>query len=312
MDYNSKILITGVSGMVGHNTRILLEQKGYKNIVGIDKKIVDLTNQNQVNQYFKKERPTYVFHFAAKVGGIMANMTNQVDFCYENLMINLNVLHACHEYKVEKLINLGSSCIYPRESKQPIKEEYMLTGSFEPTNEGYAIAKSAGLKLCEYYNNQYNTQFLTLIPPNLYGNFERFDSQNSHVLISLVHKFKTAIENKEDKVVIWGTGNPIREFMHVKDLANGCIFFMEKIDSTMVNNKHTNIGTGEGISIKDLANMIAKKLNYHGSLIFDTSKPDGMPIKVMDITKIQKLGFSHKYELDRGLDLFIKYLYKQK
>jgi GDP-L-fucose synthase len=305
----SKILVTGSSGMVGKNMCELLESKGFENIIKVSSKEVDLRDQKATATFFEDQKPEYVFHFAAKVGGIMANINDPIGFCHDNLMISSNVIMSSYKAGVKKLINLGSSCIYPRLCPQPIKEEYMLTGEYEPTNEGYAIAKTAALKLCEYLNKQNNTCFLTIIPPNLYGEYERFDAVNSHVLISLVHKFHDAVESKAKNIELWGTGNPVREFLYVKDLTKAALYFMENVTVEQVGNMHTNVGTGEGISIQALAEMIAQKMNFKGEIKFDKTKPDGMPKKVMDISRLKKLGFVPETDLSSGLDRFIKYLF---
>lgn len=309
MQKQAKILVTGSTGMVGSNMCELLGNQGFTNITGISSRIIDLRDQNAVKEFFIKGRFEYVFHFAAKVGGIMANINDPVGFCYDNMMINYNVIMNSYKSGVKKLINLGSSCIYPRNCPQPIKEEYMLTGEFEPTNEGYAIAKSSALKLCEYLNKQYKTEFLTIIPPNLYGKNERFDAVNSHVLIALVNKFHDAKLKNEKKVLLWGTGNPVREFLYVEDLVKAALFFMEDVTVADVNNQHTNVGTGEGTSIKELAELIAKKFDYKGIIKFDSTKPDGMPKKVMEISKLKSLGFEPETDLSTGLDKFIDYLF---
>lgn len=309
MNKNSKIYITGHTGMVGKTLHDHLISQGYQNIITSNSQELDLRNQTSVKELFETNKPEYVFHIAAKVGGIMANIENPATFLYDNLMINSNVINSAYESNVKKLLFFGSSCIYPRECLQPMKEEYILTGPFEPTNEGYAISKIAGLKLCEYYNKQYKTDFLTIIPPNLYGENEKYDEKNSHVLISLLHKFhKAKIENQKE-IILWGTGVARREFMHVKDAVRACEFFMQNISAKNIEDKFVNVGTGEDISIKELALLIAKKLNYEGEIKWDSSKPDGMPQKLMDVSKMKELGFEPEVKLEAGIDSFIKYLF---
>lgn len=311
MDHNTKIFITGHTGMVGKTVLEYLISKGYKNLLTATSKELDLKNQLEVGNFFKSKKPEYVLHYAAKVGGIMANIESPATFLYDNLMINANIINSAFEHKVKKLLFLGSSCIYPRECPQPMKEEYMLTGPLEPTNEGYAISKIAGLKLCEYYNHQYKTDFITILPPNLYGDNEHYDEKHSHVLISLLHKIHAAKENSEKEITLWGTGSARREFIHVRDVARASEFFIQNISAEDMAGKFINVGTGVDISIKELAELIAKKLDFKGKLLWDRSKPDGMPQKLMDVSRMRAFKFEPKISLDEGIDLFIDYLFKK-
>ena len=273
--------------------------KGYKNIIYRTSKELDLTNQQDVNKFFDDEKPEYVFLAAAKVGGIHANNTYPADFIYENLMIQSNVIKASHDSKVKKLLFLGSTCIYPKMANQPIKEEYLLTGSLEKTNEAYAIAKIAGLEMCKFFKRQYGDNFISCMPTNLYGPNDNFDLKNSHVLPALIRKMHEAKLNKNDTVEIWGTGKPLREFLYVDDMADACVFLMENYDGE----EHINIGTGEEISIKDLAQLIKKIVDFDGELVFDNSMPDGTPKKLTDVSKLHNLGWKHKVKLNKGIEL---------
>ena len=297
MDKSSKIYIAGHRGMVGSAILRELKKRGYYNFVYATSSELDLRNQAQVNSFFEKETPDYVVLAAAKVGGIVANNTYRADFIYENLMIEANVIQAAHVNKVTKLLFLGSSCIYPKLAPQPLKEEYLLTGELEPTNEPYAIAKIAGIKLCESYRDQYGDNFISVMPTNLYGPNDNYDLKNSHVLPALLRKFHTAKVENTPSVEIWGSGSPKREFLHVNDLAEACVFLLEDYEGT----DWLNIGTGTDASIKDLALLVKKVVGYDGELKFDPSKPDGTPRKLMNVDKIHALGWKHKIDLEDGI-----------
>lgn len=283
--------------MVGSAILRELKKRGYSNFVYATSSELDLRNQAQVNSFFEKETPDYVVLAAAKVGGIVANNTYRADFIYENLMIEANVIQAAHVNKVTKLLFLGSSCIYPKLAPQPLKEEYLLSGELEPTNEPYAIAKIAGIKLCESYRDQYGDNFISAMPTNLYGPNDNYDLKNSHVLPALLRKFHTAKVENTPSVEIWGSGSPKREFLHVNDLAEACVFLLEDYEGT----DWLNIGTGTDVSIKDLALLLKKVVGYDGELKFDSSKPDGTPRKLMNVDKIHALGWKHKIDLEDGI-----------
>ncbi len=285
--------------MVGSAILRKLQKEGYTNLITRTSKELDLRNQLAVEQFFAEEKPEYVFLAAAKVGGIVANNTYRADFLYDNLMIEANIIHAAYRAGVEKLMFLGSSCIYPKLAPQPLKEEYLLTGELEPTNEPYAIAKIAGIKLCESYRDQYGCNFISVMPTNLYGYNDNYDLNNSHVLPALIRKFHEAKEAGAPVVTVWGTGSPRREFLFADDLAEACFFLMEHYDGREL----INIGTGEDISIKDLALLVKDVVGFEGELEFDASKPDGTPRKLMDVTKLHNLGFRHKVELEEGIAL---------
>jgi GDP-L-fucose synthase len=285
--------------MVGSAIVRKLNAEGHENLVLKTSKEVDLRNQQQVAAFFESEKPEYVFLAAAKVGGIVANNTYRADFLYDNLMIQLNVIRQSYETGVKKLLFLGSSCIYPKLCPQPIKEEYLLTGSLEPTNEPYAIAKIAGLKMCEAFRSQYGSNFISAMPTNLYGPNDNYDLKNSHVLPALIRKFYSAINNGQTEVEIWGSGKPMREFLHVDDLADACLFLMRNYDEPTT----VNVGTGEDLSIMDLARMIMRISGYTGKLTFDSSKPDGTPRKLLDVTKIHNLGWKHSIPLEKGIKM---------
>lgn len=302
MDKAAKIYVAGHRGMVGSAIVEKLNSSGYSNIICKSSSELDLRNQAAVNEFFENEKPEYVFLAAAKVGGIHANNCFRADFLYDNLMIEANIIHAAYKNKISKLLFLGSSCIYPKMAPQPLKEEYLLTGALEPTNEPYAIAKIAGIKLCETYRDQYNCNFISAMPTNLYGPNDNYDLNNSHVLPALLRKFHTAKMNADSQVEIWGTGAPKREFLHVHDLADACLFLMENYQEKEL----VNIGCGEDISIKELALKIKEIVGFEGELIFNTSKPDGTPRKLLDMTKMHSMGWKHRIELDEG----IKNVYK--
>lgn len=297
MNKSSKIYIAGHRGMVGSAIWRILERSGFKNLIGRSSKDLDLRNQKQVNHFFEKEKPDYVFLAAAKVGGIVANNTFRGDFLYDNLMIQSNVIHESYLSGVTKLLFLGSSCIYPKLAPQPLKEKYLLTGLLEPTNEPYAIAKIAGIKMCEAYRNQYGCNFISVMPTNLYGPNDNYNLQNSHVIPALIQKFIAAKENGNSQVSIWGTGSPLREFMHVDDLAEASVFLMENYNDK----EFINVGTGEECTIKKLAALIGTIVGFEGVLVFDTNKPDGTPRKLMDSSKLFNLGWKPSLSLEIGL-----------
>lgn len=283
--------------MVGSAILRKLQQEGYENLIYRRSKELDLTDQQAVKGFFESEQPDYVFLAAAKVGGILANNIYRADFLYQNLMMECNVIHAAYELGVKKLLFMGSSCIYPKMADQPLKEEYLLSGTLEPTNEPYAIAKIAGLKLVENYNRQYDTDFISVMPTNLYGPNDNYDLKNSHVLPALIRKFHEAKINNEPSVEIWGTGSPKREFLHVDDLAEACYYLMENYSGS----QFLNVGTGEDISIKDLALLIKDIVGYGGELTFNTEKPDGTPRKLMDVSRLHDLGWKHSICLREGI-----------
>lgn len=302
MEKNAKIYIAGHQGLVGSALMRALHEAGYAHLVARTLSELDLRNQAAVNAFFAEQRPEYVFLAAARVGGIVANATYPVDFLYDNLMIATNVIHAAHATNVKKLLYLGSSCIYPRECPQPIKEEYLLTGPLEPTNEWYAIAKIAGLKLCQAYNKQYGaesaTRFIMAMPTNLYGPGDTFHDTNSHVIPALMSRMYTAKLHKEPTVTVWGSGNVRREFLYVDDLAQALLLLMDRYDGA----EWINVGTGKDCTIKEIAYAIKQAVGYSGEIIFDTSKPDGTPRKVLDVTRITSLGWRAKISLQDGLD----------
>ena len=298
MNKTDKIYIAGHNGMVGSAIRRKLEADGFHNLLLKTSSELDLTNQQAVNNFFASEKPDYVFLAAAKVGGIHANNIYRADFIYQNIMIEANVIHAAYLNKVTKLLFLGSSCIYPKMAPQPLKEEYLLTDTLEYTNEPYAIAKIAGIKMCEAYRNQYHCNFISAMPTNLYGPNDNYDLNNSHVLPALIRKFHTAKLNGDHSVELWGTGSPMREFLHVDDLAEACIFLMQNYNEELF----VNIGAGIDVTIKELALIIKDVVGFEGNLTFDTSKPDGTPRKLMDVSRIHQLGWKHKTELKEGIE----------
>ena len=337
MEKNAKVYVAGHKGLVGSAILRALEKSGYNNCVVRSRQELDLTCQSSVERFFDEERPEYVFLAAAKVGGILANATYPADFIYQNLVIETNVIHAAYKYDTKKLLFLGSSCIYPRDCPQPMKEEYLLTGPLEPTNEPYAVAKIAGIKMCEAYNRQYGTKYISVMPTNLYGPNDNFDLETSHVLPALIRKFHLAklamqkdwegikknevifgripddfkrslgldpktnlpLENsgEEPEVVLWGTGSPRREFLDVDDLADACIYLMDNYDGSEI----VNIGVGKDITIRELAELIAKIVGYQGKIRFDTSKPDGTPRKLLDVSKLSSLGWQPTIGLEEGI-----------
>jgi GDP-L-fucose synthase len=338
MNKNSKIYITGHKGLVGSALTRELKEKGYTNLIFTSRKELDLRDQKEVESFFAEERPEYVFLAAAKVGGIMANSTYKAEFIYDNIMIAANIINSSYKSKVKKLLNLGSSCIYPRNAAQPLKEEYLLTSPLEPTNEPYAIAKIAAIKLCRYYNEQYGTNFISVMPTNLYGPGDNFNLETSHVLPALIRKFHLAkllsngdyetiikdlkifgndpgtkdredIKNyladmglHPDKVTLWGTGTPYREFLYVDDLAGACVYLMENHDASEIG-EFVNIGTGKDIQIKDLAELIKDITGFKGNIEWDKSKPDGTPRKMLEVSRITGLGWKDSITLDEGINM---------
>jgi len=298
MNVNDKIYIAGHRGMVGSAIKLKLEKEGFTNIITKTSAELDLRNQQSVNDFFEKIKPDYVFLAAAKVGGIIANDHYRAEFIYDNVMIETNIIHASYLNKVKKLMFLGSSCIYPKLAPQPLKEEYLLTGLLEHTNQPYAIAKIAGIEMCNAYRDQYGCNFISVMPSNLYGSNDNYDLEKSHVLPALLRKFITAKKESKPSVEIWGTGTPKREFLHVKDLADACFFLMNNFDEA----GFINIGTGEDISILDLALLVKKITGYEGEIILDTSKPDGTPRKLMDVSKLTKLGWKASIKLEDGIN----------
>ena len=297
MNVESKIYVAGHRGMVGSAIVRKLNAKGFNNIVVRSSKELDLRNQQAVNSFFEMENPDIVILAAAKVGGIHANSVYRAEFLYDNLMIQANIINAAYRFEVAKLLFLGSSCIYPKMADQPLREEYLLTGELEPTNEPYAIAKIAGIKLCESYRDQYGCNFISAMPTNLYGPNDNYDLNNSHVLPALLRKFHIAKQEGNAKVEIWGTGSPKREFLHVEDLAAACFFLLQNYNEK----EPVNIGCGKDISIKDLALTIKKVVGFKGKLTFDTSKPDGTPRKLLSVDKLHDLGWKHQIELEEGI-----------
>ena len=298
MNKQAKIYIAGHRGLVGSALVRKFQELGYDNLILKTRSELNLLNQQEVADFFAVEKPEYVFLAAAKVGGIGANSTYPADFVYENIMIQTNIIHAAYKNNTKKLLFLGSSCIYPKMAEQPIKEESLLTGELEPTNDAYAIAKIAGIKMCQAYNKQYGTNYISVMPTNLYGPNDNFDLEKSHVFPALIRKFHEAKINKEVEVVVWGTGTPIREFLYVDDLAEACIYLMNNYND----DKIVNIGTGVGVTIRELAESIAKVVGYEGKLVFDTSKPDGTPIKINDVSYLNSLGWKAKTDLLSGIE----------
>lgn len=297
MEKNSRVYIAGHRGLVGSAIVRNLEAEGFTNIITRTHKELDLTNQADVRRFFEEEKPEYVFLAAAKVGGIHANNTYPADFIYDNLMIQNNVIKAAHDFGVTKLLFLGSTCIYPKMAPQPIREEYLLTGALEETNEAYAVAKIAGLEMCKFFKRQYGDNFISCMPTNLYGPNDNFDLKSSHVLPALIRKFHEAKVNGAETVEIWGTGTPLREFIYVYDMAAACVFLMENYDGE----QHVNIGTGEEVSIRQLAETVREVVGFEGELVFNTDMPDGTPRKLTTVDKLHELGFMHKVSLNEGI-----------
>ncbi len=304
MESNSKIYVAGHRGMVGSAILANLQQRGFTNIIARTSSELDLTNQQEVADFFELEKPEYVFLAAAKVGGIDANNTYRADFIYENIMIQSNVIHQCYVHKIKKMMFLGSSCIYPKMAPQPLTEESLLTGLLEETNEPYAIAKIAGIKMCDAYRDQYGCNFISVMPTNLYGLNDNYDLKNSHVLPALIRKFHEAKINNSEKVIVWGTGSPLREFLHATDMADACVFLMQNYEDK----GFVNIGSGQEISIRELAFLVKEIVDFDGEIEFDINKPDGTPRKLMDNSKLSKLGWQFKISLREG----IENVYKEK
>jgi GDP-L-fucose synthase len=304
MKKTSKIYIAGHNGMVGSAILQNLQSKHFTNFILKSSKELDLRNSVAVKEFFETEKPEYVFLAAAKVGGIVANNTLRADFLYDNLMIQNNVIHQSYLSGVKKLLFLGSSCIYPKLASQPIKEEYLLTGLLEETNEPYAIAKIAGIKMCEAYRSQYNCNFISVMPTNLYGTNDNYDLENSHVLPAMLRKFHEAKINKSPSVTLWGTGTPMREFLHADDMADACVFLMQNYNEQGI----INIGTGKDVSIKELADIIKKIVGFNGDVIWDTNRPDGTPRKLLDVSKLNNIGWTYSINLIDG----IEQVYKEK
>ncbi len=298
-ELDARVYVAGHRGLVGSAIIRALKARGYRNLILRTSAELDLRDSAAMASFFEKERPDYVFLAAAKVGGILANSTYPAQFIYDNLMIQANVIHAAYRQAVRKLLFLGSSCIYPKHAPQPIKEEYLLTGPLEPTNEPYAVAKIAGIKLCQGYNRQYGTNYISMMPTNLYGPNDNFDMENSHVLPALLRKFHEAKTQNKPEVEIWGTGKPRREFLYVDDLADACLFLMDRYKD----NEPVNVGTGNDISIKDLATLVANIVGYKGSIMFNTIMPDGTPRKLLDVSRLHSLGWRERYSLEEGLRL---------
>lgn len=297
MKKNSKIYIAGHRGLVGSAIARALEKEGFTNLIFRTHKELDLTDQAAVAEFFAHEKPEYVFLAAAKVGGIMANKTHPAEFIYNNLTIQTNVIHSSYINNVKKLLFLGSSCIYPRNCPQPMKEEHLLTGELEPTNKAYSLAKIAGIVMCQSYNEQYGTNFISLMPANVYGPNDNFDSENAHVMAAVIKKFHQAKTGNKPQVVMWGTGGAMREFLHVDDLADACLFLMGNYNDSPI----INVGTGEDLTIKELAEKVKNVIGYKGEIVWDTAKPDGIPRKLVDTTKIHSLGWKHSTTLDNGI-----------
>lgn len=315
MQKDAKIYVAGHAGLAGSAITRELKEQGYDNLIVRAHKKLDLLDQKAVADFFAEEKPEYVFLAAAKVGGIMANIRSPAQFLYENLEIQNNIVHQSYLHKVKKLLFLGSSCAYPRLCQQPMKEEYLLTGPLEPTNESYALAKIAGLKMCEMYNRQYGANFVAIMPPNLYGENDHFDLNNSHVLQSLLRKFHEAKMQKQNEVVLWGTGQARREFLHADDMASASIFVMNNFNPTKEQNEKggmfVNIGSGSDVSVLELANLIKNIVGYAGKVAWDKTKPDGMPQKLLDVEKIHILGWKHEIDIETGI-CNIYNLYQQK
>ena len=297
MKKNSRIYVAGHRGLVGSAIVRNLKANGFTNIITRTHAELDLTNQAYVRKFFEEENPEYVFLAAAKVGGIHANNTYPADFIYDNLMIQNNIIKAAHDFKVTKLLFLGSTCIYPKMAPQPIREEYLLTGALEETNEAYAVAKIAGLEMCKFFKRQYGDNFISCMPTNLYGPNDNFDLKSSHVLPALIRKFHEAKVNRAETVEVWGTGTPLREFIYVDDMAAACVFLMENYDGE----QHVNIGTGEEVSIRQLAETVKGVVGFEGELVFNTDMPDGTPRKLTSVDKLHGLGFMHNVSLNEGI-----------
>ena len=297
MNKNSKIYVAGHRGLVGSAIVRKLQEKGYTNILGKTHKELDLMSSMEVENFFKEEKPEYVFLAAAKVGGIYANSNYPADFIYENLQIQNNVIGNSYKYGIKKLMFLGSSCIYPKMCPQPIKEEYLLSGYLEETNEAYALAKIVGLKMCKFFNKQYGTNYISVMPTNLYGPYDNFHPENSHVMPAIIRRFHEAKVSGKKEVVVWGSGTPLREFLYSEDMADACIYLMENYEG----NDFFNIGTGKEITIQALSELIKEVVGYEGKIVFDTTKPDGTPRKLLDVSKLENAGWKYKMELKDGI-----------
>lgn len=302
MDKDSRIYVSGDSGLVGSALVKRLKNEGYKNIITKTHNELDLRDQSKVNELFSKEKPEYVFAVAGKVGGIVANATYPAEFMYDNIMMEFNIIRSCYENNVKKLLFIGSSCVYPRDCKQPIKEEYLLKGNFEKTNEGFAIAKIAGLKYIEYLNKEYGTKYISIMPTNLYGVNDKYDETTSHVIPGIIDKMHKAKINNLAKVTLWGTGKPLREFLYADDLADACVYLMQNYNE----NEIINVGSGEEKTIEQIANMIKEVVGYKGKIVFDSSYPDGTYRKKLDLTKLEKIGWKSKTTLKQGLPIAYK------
>ena len=299
MDKNDKIYVAGHRGLVGSAIVRSLERSGYTNVIGRTHKELDLTNQAAVREFFEKEKPDVVVLAAAKVGGINANNTTPAEFAYENMQIQCNVIESCHRFKVKKLLFLGSTCIYPRMAPQPIPEDALLTGPLEETNEAYAIAKISGLEMCKFYKRQYGDNFISCMPTNLYGPHDNYDLSGSHVMPAMIRKFHDAKVEGKPSVELWGTGTPLREFLYVDDMADACVFLLENYDGE----QHVNIGTGKEVTIKELAETVKRIVGYEGEIVWNKDMPDGTPRKLTNVDKLHGLGFTHKVDLEEGVQL---------
>ncbi len=297
LKFDARIFVTGHLGLVGSAILRRLQREGFSNLLTATRKELDLRDQHATETWFRKNRPEYVFLVAGTVGGIHANSTRPATFLYDNLMIHATVVHAAHLTDVKKLLYLGSSCIYPRNAPQPMREEYLLTGPLEPTNEGYAVAKIAGIKMCQFYRQQYGRNFISAMPTNVYGQFDNFDLQDAHVLPALIRKFHEAARDTSGQVTIWGSGTPRREFLHADDLAEACLFLMRTYEDA----SHVNVGTGIDLTIRELAETIRRIVSPNVKLVFDSTKPDGMPRKLLDVGRLQKLGWSARIGLEDGV-----------
>lgn len=303
MEKSDKIYVAGHRGLVGSAIVRNLKAKGYDNVIGRTHKELDLTDQTMVRAFFEEERPDVVVLAAAKVGGINANNTSPADFAYENMQIQCNVIESCHSYQVKKLLFLGSTCIYPRMAPQPIPEDALLTGPLEETNEAYAIAKIAGLEMCKFYKRQYGDHFISCMPTNLYGPYDNYDLQGSHVMPAMIRKFHEAKADNAPTVELWGTGTPLREFLYVDDMADACVYLLEHYDGE----QHVNIGTGKEVTIKELANIVKRTVGYQGEIVWNQDMPDGTPRKLTNVDKLHGLGWTHKVELEEGVGLAYKW-----
>lgn len=299
MNKTDKIYVAGHRGLVGSAIVRNLKAKGYENVIGRTHKELDLTNQAAVRDFFKQEKPDVVVLAAAKVGGINANNTTPAEFAYENMQIQCNVIHCCHEYKVKKLLFLGSTCIYPKMAPQPIPEDALLTGPLEVTNEAYAIAKIAGLEMCKFYKRQYGDDFISCMPTNLYGPHDNYDLSGSHVMPAMIRKFHEAKVSGAPSVELWGTGTPLREFLYVDDMADACVFLLENYDGE----QHVNIGTGKEVTIRQLAETVQRVVGYQGEIVWNSDMPDGTPRKLTNVDKLHGLGWQHKVDLEEGVEL---------